>query len=82
MKREVWFRYRPGLLTFGWPVHWKGWVLSLLLVAAGAGVFFLDKSLGEGLEPAVRSAVFWGGVVLAGLVFAAAAWPHRGYPPD
>lgn len=80
MKREVWFAYRGGLLAFGWPVHWKGWVLNLVFIVVISGIFAADSLFGTSVDPATRSVAFWGGVALAAAVFTILAWPHRGYP--
>lgn len=82
-ENEVWFRHKPGLVTVGLPVHWKGWVVGTLYALALLAVIFTAQSVAEDFGRDDLVFVVLVGVVAASaltLAFVLVAWPHRGEP--
>jgi hypothetical protein len=81
--KEVWFKHRAGLVAFGWPVHWKGWAVMLLLMASGGAVMFVYASLRQTMaadELKLLNAAAGGAILVLAAAFTFMAWPHRGEP--
>jgi hypothetical protein len=84
MSNEVWFKHKPGLVIVGMPVHWKGWVLGLLFVAALLAItlLMLDRSVPQAPVDNTLQLGGWIAICVLTVSFVFAAWPHRGAPPE
>ena len=84
MSNDIWFAHKPGLVIVGRPVHWKGWALGVLFVAALLAIIFMVGETGATLDAAERRSLQIGATVIGlvlTLAFVIAAWPHRAPPP-
>jgi len=80
MRNEVWFKYKPGLIIVGRPVHWKGWATGLLFAAALTATILMTVQVALSAQPNDRFAVWVVGYGIAAMLvvlFTIAAWPHR-----
>jgi hypothetical protein len=80
MSNEIWFKYKPGLIIVGRPVHWKGWATGLLFGAALTAVMLIMVEIARATQPNERVTVWIIGSAIAALLtlaFTIAAWPHR-----
>lgn len=81
MSNEVWFRRKEGLVVIGVPVHWKGWIVSLVWSAVFLSALAAVLIVAPTLEPESRRLMqFAGGGVglVATVIYLVITWPHRG----
>lgn len=81
--KEIWFKHREALLGVGMPVHWKGWLVSLVFGGVLLSVVFVFNATRgslSGEELLMLYAGFGGAVLLLTVAFAFMAWPHREKP--